>query len=239
MYVYKTNPNDVICKIIQNRAYEIKELLTSFETIDKKDKEALSEAKQKLDALIHNPLLDNNNKPIRKVKFYQTNLTGFNIRGGLATKEKTFIGFKATLENDKLSYERIDVANYQKIKSQNDSSFKAFKNDIVFFIFADDSYKGGKIVSFLEDKKMASFSNPRFPASIGNQPLSFLTIFNGNPNSHKQHSINKAVGIIKLNLDILGNINTLQTIGNVQSELYSFLKELKNGMESNTSNKTL
>lgn len=36
MYVYKTNPNDVICKIVQNRAYDIKELLTSFETIDKK-----------------------------------------------------------------------------------------------------------------------------------------------------------------------------------------------------------
>ena len=38
MYVYKTNPNDVICKIVQNRAYDIKELLTSFETIDKKAK---------------------------------------------------------------------------------------------------------------------------------------------------------------------------------------------------------
>lgn len=238
MYVYKTNPNDVICKIVQDRAYEITELLESFTTIDKKDKEALSEAKQKLDAFIHNPLLDNNNKPIRKVKFYQTNLTGFNIRGGLATKEKTFIGLKASLNNDKLSYERIDIANYQKIKVQNDNSFKAFKNDIVFFIF-EDSYKGGKIVSFLEDKKMASFSNPRFPANIGNQPYSFLTIFNGKPNSHKQHSIGKSIGIIKLNLDILGNINSMQTIGNVQSELYSFLKELKNGLESNTSNKTL
>ncbi len=29
------------------------------------------------------------------------------------------------------------------------------------------------------------------------------------------------------NLDILGNINSLQTIGNVQSELYDFLKEIK------------
>jgi CRISPR-associated endonuclease Csn1 len=175
MYVYKTNPNDVICKIVQNRAYEIKELLTSFATIDKKDKEALSVAKQKLDNLIHSPLIDNNNKPIRKVKFYQTNLTGFDIRGGLATKEKTFIGFKATLKNDKLSYERIDVANYQKIKNQNDNSFKVFKNDIVFFIFEADCYKGGKIVSFLEDIKKASFSNSRFPASIGNQPHSFLS----------------------------------------------------------------
>lgn len=239
MYVYKTNPNDVICKIVQNRADEIKELLHSFESINIKDKEALIDAKQKLDELIHKSLLDNNNKPIRKVKFYQTNLTGFNIRGGLATKEKTFIGFKVTLENQKLIYERIDVANYQKIKSQNDSSFKAFKNDIVCFIFEDNTYKGGKIVSFLEDKKMASFSNSKFPASVSSQPHSFLTLFNGKANSHKQHSISKATGIIKLNLDILGNIKSLQTIGNIQSELYDFLKELKNGIEGNTSNKTL
>jgi CRISPR-associated endonuclease Csn1 len=239
MYVYKTNPNDAICTIIENRAHEIKTLLSSFEIIDKKDKEALSQAKQQLDELIHKPLLDNNSKPIRKVKFYQTNLTGFDIRGGLATKEKTFIGFKAILENDKLSYERVDAANYQKIKVQNDNSFKAFKNDIVFFVFADSSYKGGKIVSFLEDKRMASFSNPRFPANIGSQPHFFLTLFNGKPNSHKQHSISKAIGIIKLNLDILGNIKSLQTIGDVQSELYSFLKELNNGMEGHTSDKTV
>lgn len=237
MYVYKTNPNDVICKIVEDRAYEIKELLSSFEIIDKKDKETQSEAKQRLDSLIHKPLLDNNNKQIRKVKFYQTNLTGFNIRGGLATKEKTFIGFKATLENDKLSYERIDISNYQKIKTQNDNCFKAFKNDIVFFIFEVDSYKGGKIVSFLEDKKIVAFQNSKFPSSYKFQPDSFCK--DKEHTGAKQHSINKAIGIIKLNLDILGNINSLQTIGNVQSELYSFLKELKNGLESNTFNKTM
>lgn len=240
MYVYMTNPNDIICKIVQNRADEIKELLHSFESIDKKDKEGLTEAKQKLDELIHKLLLDNNNKPIRKIKFYQTNLTGFDIRGGLATKEKTFIGFKATLENNKLSYERIDVANYQKIKTQNDNSFKAFKNDIVFFIFADNNFTGGKIVSFLEDTKTCAFQNSKFPSSLKYQPKSFCEVDKQGVNKKtKPKSIGKSIGIIKLNLDILGNINSLQTIGNVQSELYSFLKELKNGMESNTPNKTL
>jgi CRISPR-associated endonuclease Csn1 len=241
MYVYKTNPNDVICKIIQDRAYEIKELLISFEIIDKKNKEALSEAKQKIDTLIHKPLLDNNDKPIRKVKFYQTNLTGFNIRGGLATKEKTFIGFKAILENDKLAYERIDVSNYQKLKAQKDNNFKAFKNDIVFFVFADNTHKGGKLVSFLEDNKIGAFQNPKFPSLLKYQPESFCIIGKDKENkpkksASKQHKLGKAIGIIKLNLDILGNINSFQTIGNVQSELYNFLKELKNGMESNTSN---
>jgi CRISPR-associated endonuclease Csn1 len=227
MYLYKTNPNDVICKIVQKRADEILKLLNEFVWLDTKDKEAMSEAKIKLDELVHSPLIDNNGNEIRKVKFYQTNLTGFEIRGGLATKEKTFIGFKAVLENDTLQYERIDVSNFEKLKKENDDSFKVYKNDLVFFIYPDGTLKGGKIVSFLEDKKMAAFSNPRFPASISNQPHSFLTIFNGKANSHKQHSVGKAQGIIKLNLDILGNIKSYTTIGDVQSELLEFIKNIK------------
>lgn len=224
LYLYRTNPNDATIKVILNRADEIRELLSSFEGMDSKDKESMSEAKSKLDQLIHSDILDNNQNPIRKVQFAQTNLTGFKIRGGLATKEKTFIGFKATLKNSKLDYTRIDVSNFDKIKKANDNSFKVFKNDIVFFIYPDGSYRGAKIVSFLEDKKIASFSNPRFPASIGLQPHSFLTIFNGKPNSHKQQSINKAIGVIKLNLDILGNIKSYQLIGDASSELLEFIK---------------
>ena len=74
---------------IPNAIY-LKNLLISFEHINKKDSGLLNKAQQKLNDLIYSPLLDNNNKPIRKVKFYRTNLTGFNIRGGLATKEKIF-----------------------------------------------------------------------------------------------------------------------------------------------------
>lgn len=225
MYLYKTNPNDIICKILQNRADEIKNLLDTFINIDKENKEDLSLAKIKLDELIHQDLFDNNGKIIRKIKFYQTNLSGFEIRGGLATKEKTFIGFKSELKENKLSYERIDVSNIHQIKRENDNSFKVYKNDLVFFIFPDESFKGGKIVSFLEDKKIAAFSNPRFPASIGFQPHSFLTIFNGKANSHKQISLNKAIGIIKLNLDILGNIQSYLKLGTVNSELLNFIKE--------------
>ena len=99
MYLYKTNPNDMICKIVQQRAEDIKVLLDSFVGVDPKDKELVSSSKIKLDELIHNDIIDNNGNVVRKVKFYQSNLTGFdNIRGGLATKEKTFIGFKANLD---------------------------------------------------------------------------------------------------------------------------------------------
>ena len=139
--------------------------------------------------------------------------------GGLAVKEKTFIGFKATFENKKLVYERIDAFNFKRIEKENDSSFKVYKNDVVFFVYNDGIFKGGKIVSFLEDKKMASFSNPRFPGNIQQQPHSFLTLFQGKPNSHKQQNVNKAIGIIKLNLDILGNIKSFSRFGEVSREV--------------------
>ena len=221
MYVYKTNPNDVICKIVQNRAYDIKELLTSFETIDKKDKEALSEAKQKLDTLIHNPLLDNNNKPIRKVKFYQTNLTGFNIRGGLATKEKTFIGFKASLKNDKLFYERIDVANKNNIK---DNDFLIIRNNLICINFKNKNLLGF-VESFDENTNKIRMYDSRYPKRLENKPERFKV---ASGKGRKEFGIAGAIGIIKLNLDILGNINSYQIIGTIQNELYSFFKKLKN-----------
>jgi len=229
MYLFKTNPKDVICLVVQNRAEDIKNMLYSFEGIDAKNKELMSESKQKLEGLIHSNLVDNNENIIRKVKFYQTNLTGFYVRGGLATKEKTFIGFKAILENGKFLYERIDVINFAKIQKENDNSFKVFKNDIVFFIYPDGSFRGGKIVSFLEEKSIVAFSNPKFPAKISSQPHSFLTLFNGKANSHKQFTIGKAVGIIKLNLDILGNIKSYQVIGNAKSEFLETIKGIVNG----------
>jgi len=219
MYLFKTNPNDVIVKIVNHRGNELKSLLQSFVNIDIKNKEVMSEAREKLDTLIHQKLVDNNGNIIRKVKFYQSNLTGFDIRGGLATKEKTFIGFRATSNNEKLFYERIDASNFKRIQKENDGSFKVYKNDVVFFIYEDEIFKGGKIVSFLEDKKIASFSNPRYPASIKFQPHSFLTLFKGIPNSHKQYSLNKAIGIIKLNLDILGNIKSYSKFGVVSKEV--------------------
>jgi len=232
MYLFKTNPNDVICKVVMKRAEDIKVLLDSFVDIDTKDKELVSQSKQKLDELIHKDIKDNNRNVVRKVKFYQTNLTGFNIRGGLATKEKTFIGFKASLEDEKLHYTRIDVSNFDKIRKENDNSFQVFKNDLVFFIYPDGSFRGGKIVSFLEDKKIASFSNPKFPSASEFQPISFCKIgkdSNNNPKKSgaKQQGINASIGIIKLNLDITGNIKSYQKIGRCESELLEFTKDIK------------
>jgi CRISPR-associated endonuclease Csn1 len=227
MYLHEINQNDVIYKTVQKRGDEIAEMLKSFERLDANDKEALAEAKDELNNLIHKPLIDNNGNEIRRVQFYQTNLTGFEIRGGLATKAKTFIGFKAKLKDGKFKYERIDMSNIQRIKKKKDTGFKVYKNDVVFFTYPDGSCKGGRIVSFLDEKNLVAFSNPRFPGSIAYQPEEFLTFFNGKPNSHKQHSIKKAIGIIKLNLDITGNIKSYRTIGSCESEFLEFLKSIK------------
>ncbi|RLA60677.1 MAG: type II CRISPR RNA-guided endonuclease Cas9 [Epsilonproteobacteria bacterium] len=224
MYLFKTNPNDVVFKVVKHRADEIKSLLQSFVAMDTKNKEVMSEAKEKLDALIHKELIDNNGNTIRKIKFYQSNLTGFDIRGGLATKEKTFIGFKAVLENNKILYERIDASNFKRIEKENDGSFKVYKNDVVFFVFKDDSYKGGKLVSFLEDGTITSFQNPRYPAAVQFQPNYFCIIGKDKEGKHKkssskQHKNGKAIGIIKLNLDILGNIKSYTKFGAVSKEV--------------------
>jgi CRISPR-associated endonuclease Csn1 len=228
MYLFKTNPHDVICKLVEQRGEEIKELLWSFEFLDVKNKEEMSEAKTKLELLIHKDLLDNNGNVIRKVKFYQTNLTGFDVRGGLATKEKTFIGFRAYKENEKLEYERIDIANIEKIQKVNDGSFKAYKNDVVLFIYNDGSFKGGRVVSYIKKSsgsQLCAFLNPKFPTASEYQPSSFCKIEKGKHSGAKQQSIGSAKGIIKLNLDILGNIKSYQILGNAKSKI---LDEIKN-----------
>jgi len=229
MYLFKVNPKDFISLVIQKRADEIAELLESFETLDKKDKESMSQAKVDLEVLIHKEILDNSENSIRKVKFFQTNLTGFDVRGGLATKEKTFIGFRAWLEDDKLHYVRIDVANFKKIQKLNDSSFKVYKNDEIFFIMPDGSRRGGKIVSFLEETKKSAFQNAKYPTSSEYQPMQFCKMDKGKKSGAKQQSIGKAIGIIKLNIDIIGNIKSYQVIGNAESELLDFVKETVHG----------
>lgn len=221
MYLYKTNQNDAICKIVQNRANEIVELLKEFVWIDAKDKEAMSEAKTKLDELIHSPLIDNNGNEIRKVKFYQTNLTGFEIRGGLATKEKTFIGFKASLENSQFNYERIDVSNKDKVIK--DINFFVSRNDLIFINFMDKNLLG-YVEAFDDTTNKIRFFDSRFPKALEKQPERFKVT---SGKSRKEFGIGSAIGIIKINLDILGNTKSYQTIGEVQSEFLESLKKIK------------
>lgn len=147
--------------------------------------------------------MDNNNKPIRKVKFYQTNLTGFNIRGGLATKEKTFIGFKASLKNDKLFYERIDVANKNNIK---DNDFLIIRNNLICINFKNKNLLGF-VESFDENTNKIRMYDSKYPKRLENQPERFKV---ASGKGRKEFGIAGAIGIIKLNLDILGNINSSQ-----------------------------
>jgi hypothetical protein len=164
--------------------------------------------------------LDNNNKSIRKIKFYQTNLSGFNIRGGLAIKEKTFIGFKVNLEGEKLFYKRIEIINKKELSQAN---FLIIRNNLICVNFKDKNLLGF-VESFDENTNKIRIFDSRYPKRLENQPERFKVT---SGRSRKEFAIAGAIGIIKINLDILGNINSLQTIGNVQSELYDFLKEIK------------
>ena len=220
MYLYKTNPKDVICQVVQNRAEEIATLLDTFVGIDTKNKEQMNGAKEQLEALVHSDLIDNNGNTIRKVKFYQTNLTGFEIRGGLATKEKTFIGFRAWLEGEKLHYERIDAANKNMKKGIN--SFVITRNEVIIVNFKNDEKNiVGAVESFDDKTKKIRFFSSKYPKSVENQPLSFKVASGIN---RKEFGIGSAIGIIKLNLDITGKIKSYSSIGNTKSELLSFIK---------------
>ena len=169
MYLYKTNPNDAIVKIVQKRAETIKKELKAYTALDLNDKEVLSEAKQNLDTLLHSDLIDYNGNVIRKVKFYQTNLKGLDVRGGRVVSEKTFIGFQTQKGEKGIEYKRIDAGNIKMIEQQNSDGLRAYKNDVVFFVFDNKPYRGGKIVSFLEEDKKAAFSNPKRPFKISCQ----------------------------------------------------------------------
>lgn len=227
MYLHKTNPKDAICGIIMQRAKEIEALLGSFELFDFKDKEIKADAKKRLDELIHKPLIDYNGNTIRKVQFFKTNLTGFNIRKGLAKKEQIFIGFRATYDGKKLSFEGIDISNAIKTKHQfkaeNHEGLVAYKNDIVFLIYKDRSYKGGTIMSF--DMK---FMNSKYPAAVKLQPNNFVEVNKKTgirSDNRATVAYKSAIGIIKLHLDIVGNIQSYQVLGNAQSELLEFIKK--------------
>lgn len=215
MYSYKTNPKDAICSVVQHRASEIKSLLESFAGIDAKDKEIMSKAKEKLDALVHKELMDNNGNTIRKVKFFQSNLSGFDIRGGLATKEKIFIGFKAKFENEELIYQRIDLANMK-----NNLKIKGLfigRNNLIYIVFKkEEKNLIGSLESFDEKNNTIRLFDPRFPKTLEYQPQKYKVT---SGKSRKEFSIGSAMGIIKINLDILGNIKSYEKLGVITKEL--------------------
>ncbi len=215
MYSYKTNPNDNICSVVLDRAEEIQRLLESFAEIDAKDKEAMGEAKKKLDALVHKELIDNNGNTIRRVKFFQSNLTGFDVRGGLAKKEKDFIGVKAEFDNKKLIYQRIDLTNV-KNSLQTKGVFIG-RNNLIYVAFKkEEKNLIGSLESFDEKRNTVRLFDPRFPKTLKYQPQKYK---DSNEKSRRKFSINSAVGIIKINLDILGNIKSYEKLGVISKEL--------------------
>ncbi|MGK0255557.1 MAG: hypothetical protein ACI81I_000153 [Arcobacteraceae bacterium] len=84
------------------------------------------------------------------------------------------------------------------------------------------------MVSFLADKSITAFQNPNFPALLKYQPKSFCEVDKlGVHKKTKPKTVGKAIGIIKLNLDIIGNIKSYQKVGKCESELLESIKKIK------------
>lgn len=223
LYVYKYNPNDKLIQDIDKKANTIIQVLTKYNSIDTQDKEAMEIANKELKQARDTPIIGQNGNKINKVQMY-INVSGIDVRGGVCGRAKSFIGIDIAKEKNKLKYTRIDMENKSNILGKT-NNMQIFKNDILFFVFKD-KYAGGRIVSFSDEKLMASFSNPKYPSNIKSQPEDFLTMFKGKPNSHKPYTIGKATGIIKLNIDVLGNIKSYNIIGKVDSSIYEDIKAI-------------
>ena len=123
------------------------------------------------------------------------------------------------------------MSNFEKIQKSNDGSFKVYKNDIVFFIDKAGNTKGGCIVSYIQKasgSKECSFINPKFPILSEYQPKSFCKVDKktGEHGGAKYVGIGSSKGIIKLKVDILGNIESYQVLGNAKSKLLDEIKSI-------------
>jgi hypothetical protein len=82
----------------------------------------------------------------------------------------------------------------------------------------------GYVEAFDDTTNKIRFFDSRFPKALEKQPERFKVT---SGKSRKEFGIGSAIGIIKINLDILGNTKSYQTIGEVQSEFLESLKKIK------------
>jgi len=221
----RINPNDETLQAITKRADEFVELLEEFGS--KKDKDSQELATKKIDELLKKEIVTSNGKSIRRVKFYVEGMSGFDVRGGIAEKDKNFIALKIDKTDDgKLEFSRVDFENKNRVLKDMKNSLVCYKNDILFLFTKKELKNYGKLVKFMEKgsgAKLAGFSNPRYPVSISKQPERFVS-----GKSYKDNAIKTSVGIIKLSLDITGKIKSFQKFGKIDDILLNeFLKSIR------------
>ena len=227
LYLYKYNKNDKLVSIIQDKGYKISNCLKKYENINKEDKEALQKAREELSTIIDRPFIDNNGNIIRRVKLIYSNKTNEDmIRGGTSVAESIAIGMSVSIEDkNKLKFKRIDfknklAKNLDKVLDKN--SLNIYRNDLVGLVFKNEDKNFIANLESLSDKRgTALFYSSKVPKKVESQPKYLLQ-----GKSRKEFGIKSAIGVIKLNLDIIGNIKSYQVIGNAKSELLDFIKEV-------------
>ncbi len=232
LYVYQYNKNDKIVSIVQKKGQDIYSCLLKYVSLDKKDKSAFQDATQELSSIINNPLIDYNGNIIRKIKIIYSNKTDEHIiRGGTTVAERITLGIsissdsKSDLEFKKIDFKDKLAKKLDKVLEKN--SLNVYRNDLVCFIYKnEDKNKLGLLESFDSKTNKVRLFSSKYPKLLDSQP-SYFKVTSGK--SRREFGMGSAIGIIKLNLDITGNIKSYTSICNAQSELLEFIKESING----------
>ena len=222
LYVYQYNQEDKILAIIQAKASDIAKCLEKYSDIKNENKDLFSKAKEELSCIIDKPLVDYNGNIIRKVKIIVSNKEKEPmIRGGTTVAERIAIGFSVyTLEKDKLLFRRIDLKDKLSkslTKVNASSSMNIFRNDLIYIIFKkSEKNLVGYLESFDDKTNKIRLYDARFPKRLELQPKKYKV---SSGKSRKEFGVGSAMGFIKINLDILGNIKSHTRFGEVSKEV--------------------
>lgn len=215
------NLNDPVLRAIDNRADEVVQVLQRYESVDtKKDKELDETFVNELNNILRNPI-DVDGKIVRKTRFVYTKLNAVEIDRGLVETDKNMLGvFISKGEKNRVKIERMDVNNAPELLKRN-SGLKVYLNEMIYLFNEKKVIHYGCLRSYVENRKNVALFNPRFPANPRSQPKMFST-----ESKIKQVSVGSATGVIKVHLDLNGQIKSYEKFGMISKELENdFLQE--------------
>ncbi len=229
-YVHNANTNDPVMRAIDERAKQIAKLIDSYILKDPQhDKEIDEQYKAELSELVSKPI-EVDGKVVRKVRYIYEKLNAVQIDRGLVETDKNMLGIFVQKGEKKLTMSRMDVNNVHELE-QNKNGLQIYLNELIYLYNEKKLLHYGCLRSYVEGRSNIALFNPRFPANPKTQPSFFST-----GNQIKQVSIGSATGIIKVHLDLNGQIKSYHKYGNIPKEFEAeFLKESGYGsMEDNT-----
>jgi len=234
-YVHNANTNDPVMRAIDERAKQIAKLIDSYILKDPQhNKEIDEQYKTELSDLV-NKSIDVDGKVVRKVRFVYEKLNAVQINRGLVETDKNMLGIFIQKGEKKLMISRMDVNNAHELE-QNKNGLRVYLNEIIYLYNDKKLLHYGCLRSFVEGNGKIALFNPRFPANPSSQPKFFSTKNEKTTGQIKQIGVGSATGIIKVQLDLNGQMKSYQKFGTIPKELeMQFLKESGYGsMEDDT-----